>query len=163
MKRIGQGIDFHRYKSGDHIVLGGVNIPYEKGIEAHSDGDVLVHALMDGLLGAIGKEDIGTYFPDTEKNYKNISSMLLLKQVLEIIRQNKYKIINIDLTLLAEAPRIKPYREQITTNLAKALNIPINRIALKATTTEKMGAIGRSEGIACFALVNLKRNFFSFL
>lgn len=158
MFRIGQGIDFHRFSdSGKPVILGGVRITDEKKIEAHSDGDILIHALMDALLGAMGMEDIGCLFPDTDAQFKDISSVLLLEKVLKKMKDNQFYIGNIDITLMAEAPKLKPHRRKIIENLSAILCLPIDRIGLKATTTEKMGFIGREEGLACSCVVLLQR------
>lgn len=162
MIRIGQGIDFHQFsKQGQILKLGGVEIPFLKKVIAHSDGDVLLHALMDALLGASGSfEDIGSLFPDNNPAFKNISSVKLLEKVLEIIKP--WFIVNIDITLLAQKPKIAPYKNSIRESLAKMLSISPSQIGLKATTTEKMGAIGREEGIACWVVVLLQKTSHAF-
>lgn len=157
MYRVGQGIDFHCFKEGNFIMLGGIKIPFDKGIEAHSDGDILIHSLMDAILGAMGLEDIGEHFPDTDPNYKGISSSLLLHKVLLKMKNSAYSIENIDITILAELPKIKPYRTQIIDNLCRFISIDKTQISLKATTTEKMGFIGQGEGLCCSSVILLKK------
>ena len=156
MIRIGLGIDLHRYASGRPLVLGGVTIPYEYGLEGHSDADVLIHAIMDALLGAAALGDIGQHFPDTDPLYKDISSLVLLARVGKMIQQKGYRINNIDATLVMDAPRMMPYIFHCCKNLATALEIEIQRISVKATTAEAMGAIGRKEGIAAMAVTLLE-------
>lgn len=153
--RIGQGIDIHAFeKSPSTIRLGGIDIPSEYRIVAHSDGDILLHAISDAILGALGEADIGTFFPETPEN-RNIDSTTILEHALQLMRSKDFQIINMDITLLAEVPKIKPYREKIIGNIARLCRIPEERIALKATTNEKLGFIGRKEGIACFCVVLL--------
>lgn len=156
MFRIGQGWDFHRFDdNGSELILGGVTIPYERGVLAHSDGDVLLHALMDAILGALALEDIGCLFPDTDPAHKGASSVVLTKRVLKMMEESQYVISNIDITLILEAPKVKPFRTQILKSLSGILNIPLSSIGLKATTTEKMGDIGKKEGLACAVTVLL--------
>lgn len=156
--RIGHGYDVHRFCDGDHIVIGGVTIPFEKGILAHSDGDVLVHAVADALLGAAGERDIGFHFPDTDEKYKNIDSMKLLSRVNEIIIKKGYKIENIDCTVIAQAPKMSPHIIKMRDNIAKTLCIDPDSVNVKATTEEKLGFTGRGEGIAahCVCLLGNK-------
>lgn len=151
--RIGQGFDAHRFSEGTRLVLGGVDIPHEKGLEAHSDGDVLVHALCDALLGAMSLGDIGQHFPDTSGDYKNIDSRILLRKVDEMMRQRGLRLVNADMTLVAQAPKLAPYIQQMRENLAADLHTAVMNISIKATTTEKMGFCGRGEGIAAMATV----------
>lgn len=159
MFRIGQGWDFHRFaEDGDAIYLGSVKVPSKKAVIAHSDGDVLLHALMDAILGALALGDIGILFPDNDLAYKGISSRVLLKEVLKHLVDSSYSIVNIDITLLFEYPKVKPFREKIIQNLSQLLKINGNAIGLKATTTEKMGALGREEGVACSVVVLLQKN-----
>lgn len=158
MFRIGQGIDFHRFTdNGRPVILGGVLIESRKQVQAHSDGDILIHALMDALLGALALPDIGCLFPDTDQEFENIRSVLLLEKVMKKVHERGYSINNLDITLIAETPKIKPYREEILKNLSKILDIPLDRIGLKATTSEKMGAIGREEGFSCSVVVLLQK------
>jgi 2-C-methyl-D-erythritol 2,4-cyclodiphosphate synthase len=150
--RIGQGVDVHAFGLGDHLVLGGVTIPYSQGLIAHSDGDVLLHAVCDALLGAAGLGDIGKHFPDNEVEYKNIDSRLLLRRVFRSVNQLGYQVINIDNTLIAQAPKMAPYIAAINANIASDLNCDISQINTKATTTEKLGFNGRKEGITALSI-----------
>jgi 2-C-methyl-D-erythritol 2,4-cyclodiphosphate synthase len=152
--RIGHGIDFHRFAENRALVLGGVTIPYERGLEGHSDADVLVHAICDALLGACAKRDIGYHFSDKDEKYKNISSLILLEKCLELI--NTYKIENIDATVIAQAPKLSPYIEHMRETIAKTLCIPVECVSIKATTSEGMGYCGRGEGIEAHAVCLLK-------
>ena len=156
--RIGHGYDVHRFCDGDRIVIGGVKIPFEKGILAHSDGDVLVHAVADALLGAAGERDIGFHFPDTDEKYKNIDSMKLLSRVNEIILNKGYRIENLDCTIIAQAPKMSPHIIKMRDNIAKTLCIDPDSVNVKATTEEKLGFTGRGEGIAahCVCLLGNK-------
>lgn len=150
--RVGQGFDVHRFKTGDYITLAGVKIPFSQAIEAHSDGDVILHALCDALLGAMGLGDIGQYFPDTDPQYKNADSRKFLRQVNQILKQQHYRILNIDITLIAQAPKIAPYRDTMREHLTLDLDISPLQINIKATTTEHLGFCGRGEGIAAMAI-----------
>jgi 2-C-methyl-D-erythritol 2,4-cyclodiphosphate synthase len=152
---IGYGYDVHRFKKGRKLILGGVRIQSPKGLDGHSDADVLLHALMDALLGAAGLNDIGHFFPNTDIKYKNISSLLLLEYVYKKLKKKNYKINNIDVTVIAELPKIYPFTDDIKTKISKVLNLPKQRIAIKATTNEKMGFLGRGEGIATLAVASL--------
>ena len=154
--RIGHGYDAHCFAPGRRLILGGVAIPYELGMAAHSDGDVLIHALCDALLGAAGCGDIGRYFPDSSAEFKDIDSRILLRRVIALMQENALRISNVDVTVIAQAPRLKPYVAAMQACLATDLDIPINRINIKATTTEGMGFTGRKEGIAAHAVVLLK-------
>lgn len=153
--RIGHGYDVHAFTEGDHIILGGVKIPYHKKFAAHSDGDVLLHALCDALLGAAAMGDIGQHFPDTEKQYHNIDSRLLLKEVWEKVGQSGYKICNIDATIIAQAPKLSPQLPAMKENIVQDLHIQSQQCNIKATTTEKLGFAGRQEGIAVHCVVLL--------
>ena len=155
--RIGHGYDVHKFTEGDHIIIGGVKIPFEKKLEAHSDGDVLAHAIADSLLGACGERDIGYFFPDTDIKYKNANSLYLLSNVKKIISDKGYDICNIDSTIIAQAPKMAPHIESMRVNLANALGINADDINVKATTEEKLGFTGRKEGIAAHAVCLLKR------
>lgn len=146
--RIGTGFDFHPFKKGRKLVLGGVEILYDRGLDGHSDADVLCHALIDSLLGAAGMSDIGSYFPDTDERYKDISSLLLLEQAFRLLRGRDFLIGNIDLVVMAEQPKIKPWVPAIKKRLAFLLRIQEDDLSIKATTMEGKGAIGRGEGIA---------------
>lgn len=153
--RIGQGYDAHKFKKGGRLVLGGVEVPYEKGMEAHSDGDVVIHALCDALLGAMALGDIGKHFPDTDDSYKGIDSRLLLKEVMNKVRQGGMKLGNADITIIAQEPKLAPHVQAMRKILADDMSTAINNVSVKATTTEKMGFTGRAEGIAVTAVVLL--------
>ena len=150
--RIGSGYDVHRLVEGRKLILGGVDIPYEKGLLGHSDADVLVHAVMDALLGAAALGDIGKHFPDSDERYKNISSLLLLRDVSLLLKERGYTTINIDATIIAQRPKLSPYIEQMEKNMADVLEIPIGCINVKATTEEGLGFTGSGDGIAAQAV-----------
>ncbi len=154
--RVGIGYDVHRLVEGRKFILGGVEIPYEKGLLGHSDADVLTHAIMDAILGAAALGDIGKHFPDTDERYKGISSIELLKHVGALIEENCYVIGNIDATVIAQRPKLAPHREQMTKNIAEALGIGINQVSIKATTEEGLGFTGSGEGISSQAIVLLE-------
>jgi 2-C-methyl-D-erythritol 4-phosphate cytidylyltransferase/2-C-methyl-D-erythritol 2,4-cyclodiphosphate synthase len=154
--RIGFGIDVHAFGPGDHVWLGGERIAYGRGVVAHSDGDVLLHALCDALLGAAGLGDIGQHFPDSDPAYRGVASVELLRATLARVRAAGFALVNADLTLLGEAPRIAPHRESIRARLALELGLPVARVNLKATTTERLGFLGRGEGLAAEAAVLLE-------
>jgi 2-C-methyl-D-erythritol 2,4-cyclodiphosphate synthase len=153
--RIGHGFDAHRFCPGDHIVLGGVRIEHDRALEAHSDGDVLLHALCDALLGAAGRGDIGRHFPDNQAEFEDIDSRILLRRVVADLHQRGLGIGNVDLTLVAQRPRLGPHIPLMQRNLAEDLQIPPERVNVKATTTERMGYVGREEGIAAHAVALL--------
>lgn len=153
--KIGIGYDIHRTAEGRKLVLGGVEIPYVKGLEGHSDADALLHAICDAMLGALGEGDIGKHFPDTDPNLKDISSLILLKRVWEIVLKKKYKVSNIDAVLIAEHPRIDPFKNSMRENISQALGIDKNCVNIKATTSEGVGTIGRGEAIAAQAIILL--------
>lgn len=153
--RVGMGYDVHRLVEGRKLILGGVEIPYEKGLLGHSDADVLIHAIMDALLGAAALGDIGKHFPDTDPRYKGISSVELLKHVAKLLDENNYVIENIDATVIAQRPKLRPYMEEMTKNIAGALGIEENRLNLKATTEEGLGFTGTGEGMASQAICSL--------
>ncbi|MBA4321900.1 MAG: 2-C-methyl-D-erythritol 2,4-cyclodiphosphate synthase [Odoribacter sp.] len=153
--RIGQGIDFHRLEKGLDLWLGGIKIPSEKGCVAHSDGDVLLHAVCDALLGAAGLNDIGHHFPDTDAEYKNIESKILLKRTIIFIREKGFKVVNIDCTVCLEKPAISPYITEMKEIISNITGITTDDISIKATTTEKLGFAGREEGLAAFVVVLL--------
>lgn len=155
MYRIGNGFDVHRLVIDRKLILGGIDIPFEKGLLGHSDADVLIHAIIDSLLGAAGLGVIGQYFPDNDTKYKDISGLVLLKRTYELIKN--YEIQNIDTTILAEQPKLQSYFLEMKNCIAKELKIDRNQINIKATTTEKLGYIGRCEGIAAMAIALLKR------
>jgi len=153
--RIGHGYDAHTFTEGRPLILGGVTIPHDKGLAAHSDGDAVLHALCDALLGAAGLGDMGAYFPDTDKKFENIDSRLLLKDVVKLFVKENLTIINVDITILAQAPKMAPHISAMRENIAKDLKIEIKNINIKATTTEGMGFIGREEGLAVHAVTLL--------
>jgi 2-C-methyl-D-erythritol 2,4-cyclodiphosphate synthase len=155
MMRIGQGYDVHRFGPGDHIVLGGVTIPHRQGLVAHSDGDVLIHALCDALLGAAALGDIGRHFPDSDDRYAGIDSRELLRSVVGKVQQHGYRLGNADLTIVAQAPKMAPHIDEMVKNLAADCQVAWGDINVKATTTERLGFAGREEGIACYATVLL--------
>lgn len=155
--RIGHGYDVHRLTEGRRLILGGVEIPFERGLDGHSDADVLVHALMDALLGAAGLRDIGVLFPDNDPAYKNISSMLLLDRVMQTLEHAGYAVGNVDVTVLAQRPKLKDYIPVMRENLARAMKIPLDCVNIKATTEEGLGFTGSGEGIACHAVCLLER------
>lgn len=150
--RIGQGFDTHALVAGRKLVIGGVDIPHDKGLAGHSDADVLIHAVCDALLGAAGLGDIGTHFPDTDARYKGIDSRKLLREVAQLLRGKKLKIANVDATIIAQAPRMAPHFARMTGNIAADLGVAPAAINLKATTTEGLGFTGRGEGIAAMAV-----------
>ena len=157
MIRVGQGYDVHRFNDGDHIILGGVKIPYEKGLEAHSDGDVVLHALADAILGAAALGDIGKHFPDTDPEFKGADSRVLLRHVYKIVQEKGYKLINADVTIIAQAPKMLPHVPDMRANIAADLLVDTDFINVKATTTEKLGFEGRKEGIAVQAVVLIEK------
>jgi 2-C-methyl-D-erythritol 2,4-cyclodiphosphate synthase len=154
--RIGHGYDVHKLVDGDGITIGGIFIPYDKTLLAHSDGDVLIHAIADALLGACGERDIGFQFPDNYSKYKNIDSKILLKRVLDIVKSKDYEIESIDCTIIAQAPKMSPYIEQMRGALSTVLEIPYDIINVKATTEEHLGFTGRKEGISAHCVCLLK-------
>ncbi len=153
MIRIGQGYDVHRFKADGDVILGGVKIDYEQGLEAHSDGDVVLHALCDALLGAAALGDIGKHFPDTDPEFKGVDSRELLRHVYHIVSQKGYQLVNADITIIAQAPKMAPHISAMCQNIADDLKVDVDRINVKATTTEKLGFEGRKEGIAVQATV----------
>ena len=155
--RIGQGIDFHRLENGLSLWIGGVLIPSAKGCVAHSDGDVLLHAICDALLGAAGLQDIGYYFPDTSAEFRDIDSKILLSRTFGYIKEKGFRIVNIDSTVMLEKPKIAPYISEMRTVIAAILDMPAESISIKATTTEKMGPVGREEGITATAVALLEK------
>ncbi len=155
--RIGQGIDFHQLVEGRDLWIGGIKIPHSKGALGHSDADVLLHAICDALLGALALGDIGTHFPDTSADYKNIDSKILLKKTHQLISDKGYKVINVDSTLCLEKPKVKPYVYEMRTVIASILQITIDDVSVKATTTEKMGFAGREEGLVAYASALLQK------
>lgn len=155
--RIGHGIDIHPFKEGRRCVLGGVEIPSPRGLDGHSDADALVHALIDALLGATGQRDIGTLFPDTDPSFKDADSCELLKKVWGNVQRSGWALVNADMTVLAEAPKLKPYVTEMQQKLGAILACSTDRIAIKATTSERMGFVGRGEGVLASAVVLLQR------
>lgn len=155
--RIGQGYDVHRFGPGDHVMLCGVAVPHDQGFVAHSDGDVAIHALCDALLGALALGDIGQHFPDTDVAYKGADSTLLLRHVYGLVCQRDWQLGNADITIIAQAPKVLPYRQQMQQRLAGVMEVDLDRISVKATTTEKLGFEGRKEGVAAQAVVLLQQ------
>ncbi|ADU96588.1 2-C-methyl-D-erythritol 2,4-cyclodiphosphate synthase [Thermovibrio ammonificans] len=156
MFRVGIGYDAHRLESGYRLVLGGVEIPYHKGLKGHSDADVLVHAVCDAALGAAALGDIGEHFPDTDPKYRGISSLRLLEKVAQLLRLEGFTVVNVDTVVVAQAPKLKPYKRQMAENIARALGILPSQVSVKATTTEGMGFEGRGEGISAQAVVLIR-------
>ena len=155
--RVGIGYDLHRLADERKLFIGGVEIPYIKGLSGHSDADVLIHAICDALLGAIAEADIGELFPDTDPKYQGISSPELLKRVLELVCEKGYKVSNIDTIIIAEEPKFAPFKNSIRENLSKIMNIDKDCVGVKAKTNEGLGGVGRKEGIACYATVLIKK------
>ena len=155
--RIGHGYDVHTFKSGDSLVLGGVNIPFDKAFAAHSDGDVLLHALCDALLGAAALGDIGKHFPDTDPKYKGSDSRELLRHVVSLLTDKGFRVGNVDTTIIAQAPKMSPHISTMQENIAMDLNVEIKDVNVKATTTEKLGFAGRGEGIAVHAVTLIEK------
>jgi 2-C-methyl-D-erythritol 2,4-cyclodiphosphate synthase len=154
--RVGSGFDLHRLEVGRPLILGGVTLPWDLGLSGHSDADVICHALIDALCGAAGIGDIGTLFPDTDPKYKDACSLDLLREVAEHCRRARWAVENVDVTLIAQAPRVAPYREAIRSNLAAALGVDAGAVGVKGTTTDHVGAIGRGEALAAQAVVLLR-------
>mgnify|MGYP001358079412 CR=1 FL=1 len=157
MFRIGQGFDVHRFAEDRPLILGGVIIPFEKGLAGHSDADVLLHALIDALLGAAGLPDIGMLFPDSEQKYENIDSSILLEQAWQRVIEKGWSLVNADCTILAERPKIGPYKNRMKSRIAEILQVSPEQINIKATTMEKMGFVGHEEGLAALAVVLLEK------
>lgn len=156
--RIGQGFDVHQLVEGRQLIIGGVTIPYEKGLFGHSDADVLLHAICDALLGAAALGDIGRHFSDTDANFKDIDSRILLREVLHLVRAKGFRVVNVDATIIAEAPKMAPHISKMVEHIAADLRIEHSAVNVKATTTEKLGYTGRGEGIAAQAVVLLIAN-----
>lgn len=157
MMRIGQGIDFHRFEKGRRLVLGGLEIDYPLGLKGHSDADVLIHALCDGILGALGLGDIGEHYSDQDLQWKDLDSMVMLEEILVRMKDLSYEIVNVDLCLIGERPKLSPYKEKIRDILCQAMSLEKDRVNLKATTTESMGDIGRGEGLGASCVVLLTK------
>ena len=155
--RVGQGFDVHRFEAGRPLILGGVRIDYQKGLTGHSDADVLLHAICDALLGALALGDIGRHFPDNDPAYKNANSRVLLRNVVNLVDKHNFRIINLDSTIIAQAPKMAPHIDQMREILARDMKIEADRVSVKATTTEMLGFTGRGEGIASQATVLLSR------
>lgn len=155
--RVGHGYDAHRLVAGRPLILGGVKIPYHLGLQGHSDADVLSHAIGDALLGAVGAGDLGTHFPDQDPAYKGISSLLLLRRIMDLVEARGHTPVNVDATVVAQRPRLAPYIQEMTANLAAALGLPREAVNVKATTTEGMGFPGREEGIAAHAVALVRK------
>jgi 2-C-methyl-D-erythritol 2,4-cyclodiphosphate synthase len=158
MIKVGQGFDVHQLVSGRKCIIGGVEIPFDKGLEGHSDADVLLHAISDAILGAAGLGDIGKHFPNTDPSIKNIDSRNILKKIVLLLHEKKYSIINIDATVICELPKLTPYIDRMKNNIASDCNIEINAVNIKATTTETLGFTGRGEGIAAQAICLVESN-----
>ncbi len=155
--RIGHGFDVHAFTSGDHLVLGGVRIPFDQAFAAHSDGDVLIHAICDAVLGALALGDIGRHFPDTDVQFKNIDSRILLRKVMDQVTARGYVLANLDATIVAQKPKMSVYLTEMCVNLSADLSCSVEQVNIKATTTEKLGYTGREEGIAAHAVVLLEK------
>jgi 2-C-methyl-D-erythritol 2,4-cyclodiphosphate synthase len=153
--RIGQGFDVHQLVTGRKLIIGGVDIPHDKGLAGHSDADVLIHAVCDALIGAAGLGDIGTHFPDTDARYKGIDSRKLLREVARLLREKNFRVVNIDATIIAQAPKMAPHISAMRANLAVDLDVSSGFVNIKAKTTEKLGFVGRGEGIAAEAVALL--------
>ena len=156
MTRVGQGFDVHKFVLNKRLIIGGVSIDYDYGLEGHSDADVLIHAIIDALLGAAAMGDIGQHFPDNDRKFKDINSRKLLRIVVEKLKSNNYAVGNIDATIICESPKMQPYINQMTENISNDCLCDLNNINIKATTTEKLGFIGRSEGMAAQAICLIK-------
>ena len=150
--RIGHGFDVHAFAEGRELVLGGVHVPSARGLDGHSDADVVVHAVMDALLGAARLADIGVLFPDTDPAYAGADSIALLREVAALVRESGFTIADVDVTIAAQAPKLAPHREAMRENIAAAMGVPVDRVGVKATTTEHLGFVGREEGIAAWAV-----------
>ena len=157
MYRIGFGVDYHQLTEERDLWIGGVKIPHHKGAKGHSDADVLLHAICDAMLGALALGDIGVHFPDTSAEYKNIDSKILLQRTMDLIRQEGYSVVNIDTTLCLEEPKIKPFVTSMQVVIAGILNVTVKDVSIKATTTEKLGFVGREEGLVAYATILLKK------
>lgn len=157
MQRVGCGYDVHRLVEGRKLIIGGVSIPYERGLDGHSDADVLAHALADAVLGAARAGDIGEHFPDNDPAYAGVDSLVLLSKVAELVRAHGFEIVDADCVIIAQAPKLAGYRGQMRENLSRALGVDMSAVGIKATTTERLGAMGRGEGIAALAVALLEQ------
>ncbi len=155
MVRIGNGYDVHRLKSGNKLILGGIEIPHSKGTVGHSDGDVLIHAIIDALLGAAALKDIGYWFPDDKADFKNIDSKVLLKKTINLLKENGYSVVNIDSIIAAQKPKLKDFIDKMRKKIAQIIDIDLSRVSVKATTTEKLGFEGNQTGISVYAVALL--------
>jgi 2-C-methyl-D-erythritol 2,4-cyclodiphosphate synthase len=155
MFRIGFGYDVHQLVKGRRLILGGVEVPWERGLLGHSDADVLIHAIMDGILGALGRGDIGKHFPDSDPSFKDKDSLLMLEEVMLMVKKDGYVINNIDSTIVAQTPKLSPYIDSMREKLSKTLYVDVSRVNIKATTTEGMGFTGRGEGMEAYSVVSL--------
>ena len=155
--RVGSGFDIHRFEDGEYLTLGGVKIPFSKGLQAHSDGDVLVHSLIDAILGAINAGDIGAHFPDDDVQYKNASSLDLLQNIYKLMSSEGYFLMNMDATIILEKPKLSKYIDKMRENIAETLSCSIDILSIKATTSEGIGFVGRQEGIACLCSILLDK------
>jgi 2-C-methyl-D-erythritol 2,4-cyclodiphosphate synthase len=155
--RIGQGYDVHRYAQNRDLILGGVKIPFELGLDGHSDADVLTHAIMDAIVGALALGDIGKFFPDTDPKYKDADSILLLNEILNVMSEKGYKIVNVDATIVAQKPKLRPFIDEIRENLASNMNIDIDCMSVKATTEENLGFTGSMEGMKSYCVILLEK------
>ncbi|WP_409229343.1 2-C-methyl-D-erythritol 2,4-cyclodiphosphate synthase [Gudongella sp. SC589] len=156
--RVGIGYDVHKLVEGRRLVIGGVQIPHEMGLLGHSDADVLVHSLMDAILGAMSAGDIGKHFPDTDMEYKDISSMILLERVFQVMKEKGYRLVNADNVIAAQRPKLAPFIDQMRENIAEVLQVPVEDIGVKATTTERLGFEGREEGISSYSTCLLEKS-----
>ena len=156
--RVGIGYDVHKLVEGRKLIIGGVEVPHEMGLLGHSDADVLVHSLMDAILGAMSAGDIGKHFPDTDIEYKDISSMILLERVFQVMREKGYRLVNADNVIAAQRPKLAPYIDQMRENIARVLQVPVEDIGVKATTTESLGFEGREEGISSYSTCLLEKS-----
>jgi 2-C-methyl-D-erythritol 2,4-cyclodiphosphate synthase len=155
--RIGHGFDVHRFRRGRKLILGGVEIPYGRGLAGHSDADAVLHALINAILGALAEGDIGTHFPDTDPRYKNIASSKLLAEALSIMRRKRFKLVNADITLVAQEPKLAPHYNRMRASVANLCGVALDRISIKATTAEKMGWEGKVKGLAATSVILLRR------
>ena len=155
--RIGQGFDIHKLVENRKLILGGIEIPYEKGLLGHSDADCLIHAIIDSIFGALALGDIGSHYPDTDMKYKDADSSVLLKDAVSIMKNKGYEIVNLDTTIKIQQPKMRPYIDEIRKNLAKIIDIPLDKISVKAKTMEKMGIVGDGDAVICDAVVLLKK------
>ena len=155
--RIGQGFDIHKLAEDRKLILGGVQIPYEKGLLGHSDADCLIHAIIDAIFGALVLGDIGSHFPDTDLKYKDVNSVFLLEEALNLMRKKGYEIVNLDTTIKAQAPKMRPYIDEIRNNLAKVMKVSVENISVKAKTMEELGVVGEKKAIICDAVILIKK------